>query len=73
MPCFHLLTIYFFVLFSIFVKVRNWFSNQRSKDKKLVKQELPEAVTIQPKVMCMMIGFGFASLISFELFDFLES
>ena len=55
------------------MKVKNWFSNQRSKDKKLVKQELPEAVTIQPKVMCMMIGFGCASLISFELFDCLES
>ena len=55
------------------MKVRNWFSNQRSKDKKLVKQELLEAVTIQPKVTCMMIGLGCASLISFELFDFLES
>ena len=55
------------------MKVRNWFSNQRSKDKKLVKQELPEAVTIQPKVMCMMIGFGCAYLISFELLVFLET
>ena len=55
------------------MKVRNWFSNQRSKDKKLVKQELPEAVTIQPKVMCMMIGLGCASLILFGLFVFLES
>ena len=55
------------------MKVKNWFSNQRSKDKKLVKQELPEAVTIQPKVMCMMIGFGCASLKLFELFVFLES
>ena len=51
--------------------MRNWFSNQRSKDKKLVKQELPE--TIQPKVMCMMIGLGCASLILFGLFVFLES
>ena len=52
------------------MKVRNWFSNQRSKDKKLVKQELPEAVTIQPKVMSMMIGFVCASLILFGLFVF---
>ena len=35
--------------------VRNWFQNQRSKDKKLVKQEPPETVEQSAKVMVMVI------------------
>ena len=35
--------------------VRNWFQNQRSRDRKLVKQELPETIEMTSKVMMMMV------------------
>ena len=35
--------------------VRNWFQNQRSKDRKLVKQEPPEIFEQSAKVMVMVI------------------
>ena len=35
--------------------VRNWFQNQRSKDRKLVKQELPETIEQPAKVMVVMM------------------
>ena len=35
--------------------VRNWFQNQRSKDRKLVKQEPPETFEQSAKVIVMVI------------------
>ena len=35
--------------------VKNWFQNQRSRDRKLVKQELPETIEMTSKVMMMMM------------------